>query len=294
MDFDDELDEIEEYLIEQVIAYVIGIIGRRFDKQPCNDSMLSGGAYMNEVLEGHNDRCRRMFRMDKPVFVKFCKILKNKELLQDSFTISDCIGALDGAHIPANLPLNQQVSFHNRKNDITQNVLVAYPDARFPHPPEGKYYVVDAGYANTKRFLAPYRGVRYHLQDYRGRKNPPRTKEELYNHRHSSLRNVTEHCFGVLKSRFLILKFVPAYPFETQRDIVFAACVLHNYIRLEGKNDWIFTRYENMADENVPSEENDQVEVVASRSSARVQRVNQRQASLLRDSIAHDLWSARD
>ncbi|KAF9597843.1 hypothetical protein IFM89_021928 [Coptis chinensis] len=64
MDFDDELEEIEEYLIEQVIAYAIGIIGRRFDKQPCNDSMLSGGAYMNEVLEGHNDRCRRMFRFE--------------------------------------------------------------------------------------------------------------------------------------------------------------------------------------------------------------------------------------
>ncbi|KAF9598578.1 hypothetical protein IFM89_028205 [Coptis chinensis] len=50
MGFDDELDEIEECLIEQVIAYAIGILGRRFDKQPCNDSMLSGGAYMNEVF----------------------------------------------------------------------------------------------------------------------------------------------------------------------------------------------------------------------------------------------------
>ncbi|MQL89643.1 hypothetical protein Taro_022215 [Colocasia esculenta] len=27
--------------------------------------------------------------------------------------------------------------------------------------PEGKYFLVDAGYANTPQFLAPYRGIRY-------------------------------------------------------------------------------------------------------------------------------------
>ncbi|XP_039145517.1 uncharacterized protein LOC120282731 [Dioscorea cayenensis subsp. rotundata] len=31
--------------------------------------------------------------------------------------------------------------------------------------PRGKYYLVDAGYANTPNFIAPYRGVRYHLQE---------------------------------------------------------------------------------------------------------------------------------
>lgn len=31
-----------------------------------------------------------------------------------------------------------------------------------------KYYVVDAGLWNTKRFLAPYKGVRYHLQSSEG------------------------------------------------------------------------------------------------------------------------------
>jgi len=30
--------------------------------------------------------------------------------------------------------------------------------------PEGKFYLVDGGYANTQFFLAPYRGVRYHLK----------------------------------------------------------------------------------------------------------------------------------
>jgi hypothetical protein len=30
------------------------------------------------------------------------------------------------------------------------------------HVPEGKYYLVDGGYANTPSFIASYRGFRYH------------------------------------------------------------------------------------------------------------------------------------
>uniref|UniRef100_A0A453EFZ1 DDE Tnp4 domain-containing protein n=1 Tax=Aegilops tauschii subsp. strangulata TaxID=200361 RepID=A0A453EFZ1_AEGTS len=31
--------------------------------------------------------------------------------------------------------------------------------------PPGKFYLVDASYANTPQFIAPYRGTRYHLQE---------------------------------------------------------------------------------------------------------------------------------
>jgi hypothetical protein len=30
----------------------------------------------------------------------------------------------------------------------------------------GKYYVVDVGYPNQPRYLAPYKGERYHLPEY--------------------------------------------------------------------------------------------------------------------------------
>ena len=51
--------------------------------------------------------------------------------------------------------------------------------------------------------IAPYRGVRYHLKEYsaHGQENA----EELFNHRHSFLRNVIERTFGVLKKRFPII-----------------------------------------------------------------------------------------
>ncbi|KAK8543550.1 hypothetical protein V6N13_076355 [Hibiscus sabdariffa] len=31
---------------------------------------------------------------------------------------------------------------------------------KFPHPPNGKYYLVDSGYPQMKGFLGPYRGQR--------------------------------------------------------------------------------------------------------------------------------------
>ena len=51
--------------------------------------------------------------------------------------------------------------------------------------------------------IAPYRGVRYHLKEYSTR--GPENAEELFNHRHSFLRNVIERTFGVLKKRFPII-----------------------------------------------------------------------------------------
>lgn len=107
----------------------------------------------------------------------------------------------------------------------------------------GKYYVVDAGYPNMPGFLAPYRGVRYHLPDYRRGSSPSGVKE-LFNHTHSSLRNVIERCFGVLKARFPILKRMPPYSFPTQRNIVVAACTVHNFIRQETLRDELFSQYE--------------------------------------------------
>jgi hypothetical protein len=61
----------------------------------------------------------------------------------------------------------------------------------------GKYYLVDSEYANKPGYLAPYKGSKYHLQDFRG-DTEPEGKEEIFNYAHSSLRNVIEMSFGLL------------------------------------------------------------------------------------------------
>jgi hypothetical protein len=90
------------------------------------------------------------------------------------------------------LPLNQQEPYWNRKQTISQNVMLACDfDLKFVHVhagwegsssdaralqdalnhglvvPPANFFLVDAGYANTTQLLTPYRGTRYHLQEQR-------------------------------------------------------------------------------------------------------------------------------
>jgi hypothetical protein len=64
----------------------------------------------------------------------------------------------------------------------------------------GKYYLVDVRYGAKPGFLPPFRGVRYHLNEWCN--NPMQNEKELYNHRDSALCQTEECAFGSLKRRF--------------------------------------------------------------------------------------------
>ena len=94
----------------------------------------------------------------------------------------------------------------------------------------GYYYLVDAGYTNGKGFLAPFRGQRYHLSEWRNGRQPT-TPEEFFNMKHASARNVIERCFGMLKMRWGIIRNPNFYPIKQQGRIIMACCLLQNHIR---------------------------------------------------------------
>lgn len=79
--------------------------------------------------------------------------------------------------------------------------------------------------------MIPYRGVRYHLKEQSLAGQKPENAKELFNLRHSSLRNAVEQIFGVDKRRFKILDTAPEYDMKTQVHLVFAMTALHNYIK---------------------------------------------------------------
>lgn len=58
----------------------------------------------------------------------------------------------------------------------------------------------------------------------------PQTKEELFNLRHASARNIIERIFGVLKRRFRILQLAPEYNLNIQARIPASLCTIHNFI----------------------------------------------------------------
>jgi hypothetical protein len=156
---------------------------------------------------------------------------------------------------------------------------------------QGKYYLVDAGYANTTNFLAPYRGVRYHLREWSGTNLSPQNYEELFNLRHSSLRNAIERIFGVLKKRFPILKESTSYPLRTQVRLVNVTCILHNFIRSAvGGDDFVYDEYE----EELLQQEAQEVRRLHGRQVQRRERQTQieerEDGKRLRDEIAKKMY----
>lgn len=150
----------------------------------------------------------------------------------------DCIGAIDGTLLPACVRGidrerdGREAVFRCRKGWLAQNVLgvvdfdinfrLVWPgwegsahDAtvlnnavlrgEFKTPP-GRLWLADAGYTQADGYsgqlLAPYIGVRYHLAEWEKANLRPKNKEELFNLRHSQLRNVIERVYGVWKMRF--------------------------------------------------------------------------------------------
>jgi len=178
----------------------------------------------------------------------------------------DAVGALDGSHIQAYVANEEQGPWRNRKGYLSQNVLAVVNHERLftyvlpgwegsahdgrvlaaaketegftaPASVRGgptKYYLADAGYSNTDITLVPYRGVRYHLREVAAAGMRPQNAEELFNLRHSSLRNVVERTFGIFKGRFQIFKAPPQYDIETQTWLVYACAALHNLLTLTG------------------------------------------------------------
>ncbi|XP_051212617.1 uncharacterized protein [Lolium perenne] len=326
---DDELAIIEAlYAREEISA----------NRTRIHTSILTGDMYVKEVLEGHELRCKRDFRMEKHIFHNLVECLRERCLLRDTDFVSieeqvaiflyavsknasnrtlqgqfqhsgetisryfhivlnalmilstsiiqlppinvpfkvasnpkfmpyfkDCIGAIDGTHIPVSISPMVQDPYRNRKGTLSQNVMVACDfenhfvhvsagwegsasDARVLqdalqnnfYVPEGKFYLVDAGYANTPNFIAPYRNVRYHLQE-QGRSNlRPKNPQELFNLRHAQLCNHVERIIGTLKKRFAVLKCATQYPIDSQAEIAIACCALHNFICTnEGGEHWL-------------------------------------------------------
>ena len=105
--------------------------------------------------------------------------------------LKDCLGAIDGTHIPPHVPASVHPCYWNRKGEVSQNVLAActfdmcfcyvlsgwegsaadsaiFDNARGEDflIPKTKFYLGDAGFPCCDTLLVPYHGVQYHLQEW--------------------------------------------------------------------------------------------------------------------------------
>lgn len=175
-----------------------------------------------------------------------------------------CVGALDGTHILIQVPLRDQNKFRSRKGPTSVNVLAAcdmhmqfiyilsgwegFASDRHvlrdavTRPTglkvdAGTYYLADCGYMNAEGFLTPYRGRRYHLDDWAEDNLAPQDPQEYFNLKHAKARNIIERAFQRLKWRWEILRSKSFYPLKTFNKIVIGCALLHNFIHNEMEID---------------------------------------------------------
>jgi hypothetical protein len=112
----------------------------------------------------------------------------------------------------------------------------------------------------------------------------PRNKEELFNLRHASARNVIERIFGVLKRRFRILLLAPEYSLQIQARIPAALCAIHNFISI---HDPAEDTVDDIDDHNY---DNPRLDHDHEASAADAAAADDDEPSLNRDRIAQAMW----
>ncbi|KAL5548297.1 hypothetical protein UlMin_003528 [Ulmus minor] len=170
-----------------------------------------------------------------------------------------CVGAIDGTHIPCVVDADVAAAYRNRKGGEGSchdarvlNVATSNPAFMFLHAPED--------------------GDR---------------RKEMFNYRHAFLRNVIERTFGVWKNRFRILRGIPRYPLEKQRDIVIACAVLHNFIKLFSSEETTFNPEDDVVDDGNAEDD------VGEASTQQQQREESNDMGHIRDHIANAMWNDR-
>lgn len=117
----------------------------------------------------------------------------------------------------------------------------------------------------------------------------PANREELFNLRHAQARNIIERVFGILKSKFRILRDVPSFDVPIAASIVISLCAFTNFIKTYDPDDEDYgdDAEEAGSDPTAGSTEVDPAELTLGISPAETQRAEAR-----RDNIAQAMWDS--
>lgn len=181
----------------------------------------------------------------------------------------NCVGAVDGKHVKIRAPPNSGSLFFNYKQTFSV-VLLAVVDAKY------RFVIIDIGaygknsdggiFSNSKlgkglenntlsippdnilpgtTCSAPHVLVgdeafpqkTYLMRPYPGAQARDDSEKRYYNYRLSRARRVVENAFGILSQKFLIYQRTLNLDPENADVIVYATCLLHNFMRNENISD---------------------------------------------------------
>ena len=97
-------------------------------------------------------------------------------------------------------------------------------------------------------------------------------------------RSGVERIFGIFKSRFLIFKSAPSFPYNTQAELVLACAALHNFLRQKCRSDE-FPPEETSEEQNVTQPSTDGHQFLGT------QEQQREHANEWRTTIATNMWN---
>ncbi|KAG8478430.1 hypothetical protein CXB51_028259 [Gossypium anomalum] len=246
-----ELKSSRNMLVDEQVAMFLHIISHHLKNQVIKHHFNRSG---ETVSRSFHNVLNAVIRLQDVLFKKAESITANStDPRWKWFKVLECFRW--NSH-KIRVPTVDKPRYQTRKGDIATNMLgVCTPDMQFVYVlpsregsvadglvlrdaisrrhglkvPHGCYYLVDAGYTNCEGFLAPFRGQRYHLNEWR-QGYQPSTPEEFFNMKHASACNVIKRCFGLLKLRWGILRSPSFYHVRVHNRIIIACCLLHNFI----------------------------------------------------------------
>ncbi|NP_001136669.1 uncharacterized protein LOC100216798 [Zea mays] len=247
--------------VEEKIGMFIYMLSRNASFQKLSDRFK----YSTETIHRHIKACFDAVTPMTGEFVRPPSIQAHRKISSDTRYgpyFENCIGAIDGIHVPMTISDSEAAPYRNRQESLSQNVMLACDfDLNFVHVscsregsasdaavlysaieygfevPRGKFYLVDGGYANTPSFLAPFSEVSYHAEEQDESNFQPIDYRELFNLRHAQLYRHIKRAVGLLKMRFPILNVATSYRKDTQLKIPSAAVVMHNIIQRQGGSE---------------------------------------------------------
>lgn len=183
--------------------------------------------------------------------------------LYQTFSVPQCLGAIDGTHIEIKQPLLNSSDYINRKSRFTLNiqalcdycccfmdVVVKWPgsvhDARmFANSKLNhmlKYGTIPPCCANVLDEEVPvfiigdpaYPLMPYLMKEYAG--GGTNSQEQYFGYRLCSARNVIECAFGRLKARFGCLKRAMDINLQDLPSVIYACFVLNNYCEFNNES----------------------------------------------------------
>ncbi|XP_022906051.2 putative nuclease HARBI1 [Onthophagus taurus] len=190
-----------------------------------------------------------------PLWIKFPSTLNQvneaQERWQETFQFPCAIGVIDCTHVQILKPIHHGDEYINRKGLATLNVQAtcnskeiftsvdaSWPgsvhDARIWRNSEtrlimqqfpGAILLGDDGYGLEPWLMTPFR-------------NPNNESERTYNRLFKKEKVIIERCFGQLKRRFPILKYMCRVKLERVPSVIVCCIVLHNIAKYLGDADF--------------------------------------------------------